>query len=206
MIMEDITEIDFVTVPKSTIDMLRKDALFFGRDSSWGNEVSDCDTTSVASEEWETVGESTRSTNASIAPREVQRKWCSHGNACVWRNCPFRHERCTHYDNWVARGKCGYSCKSIKTDPTSCKSPEDGGCKYDHRNTTNLQTYYDSLPCETEDELWQSFESKGIISYAADAYGIEKMARVDKALLIRSLRRYGVDFEDNETWLKINVS
>jgi len=204
--MEEITEIDFVTVPKSTIDLLQRDALFFRAESSWGDEMTETDTLSVSSGEWETVGASTLSANVSVAPREVQRKWCSHGNACVWRNCPFRHERCTHYDNWVARGKRGYACKSNQADPTSCKSPEEGGCKYDHRDTAKLQTYYDSLPCETEDELWKSFEARGLVSYVADAYGVDKMSRVDKSLLIRSLRSYGVEYEDNETWIKINVA
>lgn len=158
---------------------------------------------SEASSGWEEVGK--------IAPKVEQAharppKWCKHGNACLWKNCPFRHERCTIYDKWIANSKRGYSCRCMKADPDSCKSPEEGGCKYDHRDVSKLQTYYNTLPCETEEELWMSFESRGIISYAADAYGVENMSRVDRSLLVRSLMHYGVDFEDNETWMKIDVA
>ena len=162
--------------------------------------VSSAPTIVVVEEDgWEVVGEK------KVAEPIRQAKWCKHGNACIWQNCPFRHERCAHFDNWLARGKRGYNCRCITTDPDSCKSPEEGGCKYDHRILTKLQVYHASLPCKTESELWDSFIERGLEFHAADAYDISKMSRTDKSLLIRSLNAAGVTYEDNETWMEIRV-
>jgi hypothetical protein len=155
-----------------------------------------------SSQDWEIVGEK-ETFQAPIHPRTP--RWCKHGNACIWQNCPFRHERCAHFDNWLARGKRGYNCRCITTDPDSCKSPEEGGCKYDHRILNKLQVYHVSLPCKTESELWDSFIERGLECHSSDAYDISKMSRTDKSLLIRSLNAAGVTYEDNETWMDIRV-
>lgn len=154
---------------------------------------------SVSSDEWETVG----------APKQEEEvrlpRWCKHGNACIWQNCPFRHERCEHFDKWVAsRGKTR-GCRCQVTDPHSCKSPEEGGCKYDHRDTSRLEVYHKSLPCKTETQLWDSFYERGLDIHAGNAYDVTGMSRTNRALLVRSLKADGVIFDDNNTWMEIHA-
>jgi hypothetical protein len=157
--------------------------------------------TSVAtSGGWEEVGK--------IAPKVEQAyarppKWCKHGNACLWQNCPFRHERCAIYDKWIANNKRGYSCRCMAADPESCKSPEEGGCKYDHRDPSKLETYYKTLPCKTEAEMWDSFCDRGLESCYADTVDTSKMSRTNKSLLIRSLTAENIEYDDCDTWMKI---
>jgi len=152
-------------------------------------------------EGWETSG--AKKVTITVAPSARPARWCKHGNACLWQNCPFRHERCAHYDNWIARGKKGYTCRSCVADPESCKSPEEGGCKYDHRDLRKLAMYQHDIPCETLEQMWENFSTLGLEAYASDAFGISKMSRTDKALLFRSLKSYDIDFEDNETWIDV---
>jgi len=154
---------------------------------------------SVCSAEWETVG-AAKQEPVVRAPR-----WCKHGNACIWQNCPFRHERCEHFDKWVASGRKTRGCRSQLTDSRSCRSPEEGGCKYDHRNTSELEVYHKSLPCKTEDELWENFYQRGLEWHAGDAYDVTRMSRTNRALLIRSLIANNVQFEDNDTWMDIRA-
>jgi hypothetical protein len=105
---------------------------------------------------------------------------------------------------WISRGKKGYNCRSLVQDPDSCKSPEDGGCKYDHRDLTKLHVYHVDLPCETVYDLCDNFCKRGLEVYASDAFGIEHMSKTDKALLFRSLKSYDIYFEDNETWIDVS--
>jgi len=132
-------------------------------------------------------------------------RWCKHGNACLWHNCPFRHERCLHFDNWLARDKRGYACRSLLTDGESCKSSEEGGCKYDHRDPINLQIYIHTLPCSTEKELWDSFYDLCLRWPFGGIFDISQMSRTDKGLLIRSLRAANIEFEDKETWIEMYI-
>jgi hypothetical protein len=172
---------------------------FFSEDSSIST-IEKCDDTLSTTSDWEIVGV----TIPKVVPATARPpKWCKHGNACVWSNCPFRHERCTIYDNWIARRKTGYSCRCLKTDPDSTKSPEDGGCKYDHRDLSKLQVFYKTLPASTSEEIWESFSTRSLEEYAADAYDVSKMTRMDKSLLLRSLQAADVEFEDNESWIMI---
>jgi hypothetical protein len=163
----------------------------------------------VSEEGWKTAGEKkvtiVEPLSASFITKSADRpaRWCKHGNACLWQNCPFRHERCAHYDNWIARGKKGYSCRALATDPESNKSSEDGGCKYDHRDLKKMELYHKDLPCETVEQLCANFCSRGLEVYAADVFGIANMTKTNRALLLRSLVSYGIEFEDNETWLDI---
>jgi len=152
-----------------------------------------------SSGEWEMVG-APKQEAAIRAPR-----WCKHGNACIWQNCPFRHERCEHFDKWVAsRGKTR-GCRCQIEDPRNCKSPEEGGCKYDHRDLRKLEVYHKSLPCKTEKDLWNNFFERGLEGHGADAYDVSGMSRTNRALLVRSLQADGVVFEDNETWMWIHA-
>ena len=178
---------------------------------SWGDFfVEQCVPTNIeycdTDQGWEISGAKNVVFMAPPSARSTERpqRWCKHGNACLWQNCPFRHERCAHYDNWVARGKKGYSCRAIHTDPDSNKSPEDGGCKYDHRDLKKMAVYHTDLPCDTIENMCKNFCRRGLEVYAADAFGIEKMSKTDRALLIRSLKSYDVEFEDNDTWIDVN--
>ncbi len=155
---------------------------------------------SDAGDDWEVV----KKTNVVEEYKPVA-KWCRDGNACQWKNCKFRHERCAHYDSWIQRGKKGYNCRCHATDPESCKSPEQGGCKYDHRDLTKLKMFIELVPCSTESELWNSFVMRGLEYHAADGYDVSNMARLDRALLVRSLTNAQVKFEDLGDFMNIYV-
>ena len=162
--------------------------------------ISDDDASVATSGGWEEV--------TKIAPKVEQAqvrppKWCKHGNACLWKNCPFRHERCAIYDKWIANKKRGYTCRCMTADPESCKSPEEGGCKYDHRDPSKLETYYKTLPCKTEEEMWESFYDRGLVSCYPDVVDTSKMSRTDRSLLIRSLMAEDIEYDDCEPWMKI---
>ena len=194
-----------MSITQEMIDLLRASAIPEG--VAWGDYFDDdfsVATTieregSACSIEWETVG-APKQEAVIRAPR-----WCKHGNACIWQNCPFRHERCEHFDKWVAsRGKTR-GCRCQVTDPRNCKSPEEGGCKYDHRDTSRLEVYHKSLPCKTEAQLWDSFYERGLDAHAGNAYDVTGMSRTNRALLVRSLQANDVIFEDNDTWMEIHA-
>lgn len=193
------------TVSNDIIDILT--ASIIPDEMSWADTISDDFSVATtieregsvcSSQEWETVGQQKMEREFVRTP-----KWCKHGNACLWQNCPFRHERCEHYDNWLASHGRTRGCRCQTTDPRSCKSPEQGGCKYDHRDLSKLDIYYSSLPCKTEAELWNSFYERGLDTHASNAYDVTEMSRVDRALLVRSLIANGVEFEDYTTWMQI---
>ena len=196
-----------MSISQEMMDLFRASAIPDG--VAWGDY--DNDDFSIAStieregsvcssQDWEIVGEM-ETIQAPIYPRTP--RWCKHGNACIWQNCPFRHERCAHYDNWVASRGRSRGCRCQVTDPRNCKSPEDGGCKYDHRDLGNLEVYHKSLPCNTEAELWDSFYERGLDAHASNAYDVTGMSRINRALLVRSLIANDVEFEDNDTWMEI---
>ena len=135
-------------------------------------------------------------------------KWCKHQNACVWANCPFRHERCEHHDRWVATRGRTRGCRSHVTDPDSCKSPEQGGCQYDHRDLSKLRILHETLPCSNEDELICSFGDLGLDYLPGSMYDISTMAPYDKRLLLRSLNavkdlKHDLTEECNDTYVTI---
>lgn len=198
-----------MSISQEVMDLFRASAIPEG--VAWGDYFGDDLSTisiieeeaSVVSDDWKIVGEKTETIQASLPARTP--RWCKHGNACLWQNCPFRHERCEHYDKWVAtRGKTR-GCRCQQTDPRNCKSPEEGGCKYDHRDLSKLEVYHKSLPCNTEVELWDSFYARGLDAHGANAYDVSKMTRTNRALLVRSLIANEVQFEDNDTWIEIYV-
>jgi hypothetical protein len=172
----------------------------------WGDYFYESDSDSVrtleyttpeSDGEWEVVGapKLTRC-NAIIQETAKPAKWCRDGNACEWKNCKFRHERCSHYDNWIARGKRGNNCRCCVTDPDSKKRPEDGGCMYDHRDVSKLKMFIESVPCSTEEELWNNFYDLGLEGVMTNVYDTRNMAKQDKSLLTRSLKANNVEFED----------
>lgn len=160
----------------------------------------------VATEEsddgWETVGAKKVTTEVSL-PKQTT--WCKYGNACMWRNCPFRHERCEHHDKWMASGKKTRGCRCLVTDPDSCKSPEDGGCKYDHRDLSKLAIFYESVPAETEAQIWTTFYQRGLEACSPDIYDTSNMRRSDKALLMRSLTASNIKFDYHHDWIEIRA-
>lgn len=152
------------------------------------------------SDDWETVGQ-TRMVEEYKAPT----RWCRNGNACEWKNCKFRHERCAHYDNWVKRGKRGHNCRCHATDPESKKRPEDGGCKYDHRDLSKLNVFIEALPCSTELELWDSFMPLGLEAHYPEIVDLRGMKKSDVSLLVRSLNAAHVSYEYTREWMHIKM-
>lgn len=150
--------------------------------------------------EWEVVGQPRLTRCDAIAPPP---KWCRNGNKCPWRNCKFRHERCVHYDNWLKRGKNGNTCRACATDPQSNKSPDEGGCKYDHRDPSKLQMFLETLPCSTERQLWDSFYERGLDFHISDVFNVRNMSSSDRSLLIRSLKAAEIEYVDNDTYMYI---
>jgi hypothetical protein len=133
--------------------------------------------------EWVTVGAPVLKRTEAITPA----RWCRDGNACVWRNCKFRHERCSYYDNWVRRGKSGVNCRCYEADPKSCRKPEDGGCMYDHRDHSKLKVFVETLPCSNESEMWDSFFELGLEGCIYNVYDMAGMSKANVSLLIRSV-------------------
>lgn len=172
----------------------------------WGDFAYDTDFLSQAPEftnsesegEWETVGRPT------VERTEmVQQKWCRDGNACKWKNCTFRHERCSHHDNWVRRGKKGHACRCVETDPLSVKRPDEGGCKYDHRDMSKLAVYINTVKCETESDMFNYFYERKLDGVIGHIYDVSKMSRMDKGILLRSLTAADIHFEYNHDYVKI---
>ena len=145
--------------------------------------------------EWEIVGQKNNE------PKSVPHvaRWCREGNACKWKNCKFRHERCAHYDNWIRRGKKGNNCRACVSDPESKKTPDSGGCKYDHRDMANLKTFVEAVPCSNEFELLDNFMPRGLEGVILNRYVVTDMDKEDKRLLLRSLTasRASFDFKDD---------
>jgi hypothetical protein len=135
------------------------------------------------------------------APRPA--RWCREGNACSRGDCRYRHERCAHYDAWLARGKRGHNCRAMDTDPRSVRSPDEGGCKYDHRDPRDLTVTPAALPVQTEMELLDSFALRGLDCLAHGSFGFTRMRRSDKELLIRSLDAAKVKYEEFGDYMTI---
>jgi len=117
---------------------------------------------------------------------------CRRGNACPWNNCKFRHEACTHF-------KMGRRCRALEADPESNKCPDDGGCRYDHRDPTKLREFVYSMDVETHDELMDKFGPLGLHYVGSEYYDTDEMDRNDRDMLIRSLR----EGDENE-WLRFH--
>jgi len=172
-------------------------------DRPWGDiwvEENYTDSLSTIAEEavsddegWSVVNSSNKS---EVKP--VVKPWCTYGNACSYTNCRGRHEVCEHHAKWLANGKTGYSCRSLRDDPLSCKSPMHGGCKYDHRDHSKLQNWVEHLPCSTEVELWESFGKFGLEATSSLVFDTSEMKRCHKGLLFASLKHYNIDFYYDE--------
>jgi hypothetical protein len=151
-------------------------------------------------EGWEHVGASKVVETTFVRPA----RWCRNGNACQWANCKFRHERCEHYDKWVAsRGKTR-GCRCQQSDPRNCKSPEEGGCKYDHRDLSKLEMFVESVSITCEADMWEHFMQLGLEAHCGSAVDVTGMRKYERALLIRSLEAAGVHVIDNDTWLEVD--
>jgi hypothetical protein len=196
-------------ITQEMMDMFRASAIPEG--VAWGDYFGDDDfsvvstiepDTSVVSDDWKVVGEKTEASLPARAPR-----WCKHGNACQWANCKFRHERCEHYDRWVAtRGKTR-GCRCQQTDPRNCKSPEEGGCKYDHRDLSKLDLFVENVTITCEADMWEHFMPRGLEAHCSYALDVTNMRKYERGLLVRSLTSAGsdvVEFEDNDTWLHVS--
>lgn len=155
--------------------------------------------------EWEVVARPARVVErVAEAPRPP--RWCMLGNACPRADCRFRHERCGHYDAWIARGKRGHSCRSLETDPRSLRSPTDGGCKYDHRDPRDLTVTPPPLPVKTESQLFESFYALGLDYLIDGSYDISRMRESDYKRLLRSLKAAGMEYEEFEDYINIETA
>lgn len=114
----------------------------------------------------------------------TRKMWCRYGNACMWKNCPFRHEICSHF----ASGRC----RAVKTDPESNKPVCEGGCQYDHRDHSKLREYVSHVEIRSEEDLLDKFPD--LIELCGSMYDASKMDRFDRHLLVRSLRKANIDF------------
>lgn len=141
---------------------------------------------------WEEVNTKQKKVEKAGPPR-----WCRDGNACPWSNCKFRHERCSHYDNWLKRGKKGLNCRCHTVDPDGNKSTKDGGCMYDHRDRSKLKLFVETVPVDTESDLWDNFFLKGLELYISDVFDPRALTYMDRCLLIRSLVAANIDHEDH---------
>lgn len=157
-----------------------------------------------AEEGWEIVGEKIETFTAPLPARTP--RWCRNGNACQWANCKFRHERCEHYDRWVAtRGKTR-GCRCQQSDPRNCKSPEEGGCKYDHRDLSKLDMFVETVPITNEGDMWEYFMPLGLDAHCSSALDVTGMSKHNRALLIRSFEAACnvMEFENNDTWFHVD--
>ena len=198
-----------MSITQEMINLLS--APVFPEGMAWGDMISDDEysvvsaierESSVTSDGWEIVGEKTEAFTASLPARAP--RWCRNGNACQWANCKFRHERCEHYDKWVSsRGKTR-GCRCQQSDPRNCKSPEEGGCKYDHRDLSKLDVFVEIVSIAAEDDMWEYFMPLGLDSHCSSALCVTDMTKHDRALLVRSLTASGVEFADNDTWFHVS--
>lgn len=154
----------------------------------------------LSREGWEVVA---RPERVEVAVRPA--RWCRDGNACSRGDCRYRHERCAHYDAWLARGKRGHNCRAMDMDPRSVRSPENGGCKYDHRDPRDLTITPATLPVRTETELLDSFALRGLDCLAHGSFGFTRMRQSDKDLLVRSLDAAHVAYEEFADYMTIEV-
>jgi hypothetical protein len=203
-----------MSITQEMIDLFRASAIPEG--VAWGDYFDEFsvastieleETTSVVSDDWEIVGEKTETFQAPPPARAP--RWCKHGNACLWANCKFRHERCEHYDKWVASRGRTRGCRCQQTDPRNCKSPEEGGCKYDHRDLSKLDVFVEIVPITNEGDMWEYFWPLGLDAHCSSAIDVTGLSKHNRALLVRSLTSAGkdvVEFEDNDTWFHVDFA
>lgn len=121
-------------------------------------------------------------------------RWCDNGNACIYSNCPHRHERCAHF----AAGKC-----RVKNMDKPC----DGGCLYDHRDGSTLVEFVRNVPLFDYEDIMEQFESKGLIEIPSgfERFDLTKMTLADRKLLVRSLKDGGFKFDvdDDRTVMEV---
>jgi hypothetical protein len=157
--------------------------------------------TSVASDDWEIVGEKTDTFQDSLPARAP--RWCKNGNACPWADCQFRHERCEHYDKWVSTRGRTRGCRCQESDPHNCRSPEEGGCKYDHRDLSKLRLFSENLPCSTEYEFLKHFGPMDVEQLPGTAWDTSFMTSANRKIMIRSLDAAKVEYDLCDTWVAI---
>lgn len=128
--------------------------------------------------------------NSFRAPR-----WCDNGNACIYSNCPHRHEVCKHFQT----GKC--------RNAKSMEKPCDGGCMYDHRDASTLVEFVRNVRLYNYDDIIAVFGAKGIVeqSNGVERFDLTGMTLSDRKLLVRSLKDGGFKFEvdDERTFVDV---
>ena len=115
-------------------------------------------------------------------------RWCESGNACIYSNCPFRHEVCKHFE----AGKC--------RNQKSMEKPCDGGCMYDHRDHSTLVEFVRNVPLRDYDDIIEQFGQMGIVEIPGgfERFDLTNMSVADRKLLVRSLKDGGFKFELDE--------
>ena len=164
-----------------------------------------CDSSSSDGGEWTavTVGKPVVIPVAHEETRVRQPRWCQDGNACQWRECGYGHEPCELY---YKTGRC----RSLQSDPRSCLCPEQGGCKYDHRNVAALPVRPPrTVPLTSETDLWNHFGELRLEGNNQGVYDVSRMLTADVKRLKRSLNESKVadlefDWVDGEDRLIID--
>jgi hypothetical protein len=139
----------------------------------YDDESSVATTLELENEDWEIVAE--KKPVVKVAQMRAPR-WCRDGNACKWIDCGFRHQTCQH----------GKRCRYSKIDPNHNKSPEDGGCPYDHRQAHQLMSCQ-PVTLKSESEMWDHFGPLGLEAHSSTCLSIEDMDRAARKMLFDSL-------------------
>ena len=111
-------------------------------------------------------------------------RWCENGNACIYFNCPHRHERCAHFD----AGRCRHK---------NMNKPADGGCMYDHRDVKTLVEFVRNVRLFNYTDIMDVFEERGLVELVDtgdERFSTSKMSVADRKLLVRSLKDGGFIF------------
>lgn len=166
-------------------------SVFAKDNTNWADTLAEMSAPPSTQEGWDIV---TRPIRVVAAPQRPAR-WCNLGNACMRGDCRYRHERCAHYDAWIARGRRGHTCRSMDRDPRSVLPPSEGGCMYDHRDPRDLTVTPEVLPVVTEQQLIDSFYTSGLECMSHGSYGFARMRQEDFSRLIRSLKAAKVEYE-----------
>lgn len=125
-------------------------------------------------EGWETVGKTEEAPLPLMEKRPP--RWCKDGNTCQWKTCVFRHEKCSF----------GARCRSWQNDKGNTKTPENGGCPYDHRDHSKLITLVPRV-FANEADMWEMFWDHGLDARTSSIVDVSSMSTNARAALYSCL-------------------
>lgn len=114
---------------------------------------------------------------------------CRRGNTCPYSDCAFSHPACS-------KGKgCSFNNNRL---------PLEGGCRFDHRDSTVLVKRETSSPISNERELFDKFIQFGLEWPFGNVYDTQNMEGAYRDLLVRTLKKSSIEFIDHTDWMEIN--